>query len=142
MKKKIILILIIVLLLTGCNLKKNKDPEVNLYLFYLSTCPHCHAEMEWLDSIKEQYDYLNIIKFEAHDNMNLYKKVLEKMNISNYNVPLTIIGNDYIIGFEEYKKDDIEKLIEKYSKFENCDLVDTIKNDDDINKCMTINDNN
>ncbi len=113
--------------------------KVNLYLFYSSTCPHCHAEIEWLNTIKDRYPYLNIIEYEASDHFQLYESVVEQMKINDYHVPLTIIGSDYYVGFNEYKQDDIIKLIEKYSKYEHCDMVNTIEEEKDIMKCDAIN---
>lgn len=113
--------------------------KVNLYLFYSSTCPHCHAEIEWLNTIKNNYNYLNIIEYEASANFAFYESVVEQMQINDYHVPLTIIGSDYYVGFNDSKKDDIIKLIKQYSKIEHCDMVDTIKKDEDITKCKSIN---
>ena len=113
--------------------------KVNLYLFYSSTCPHCHAEIEWLNTIKDDYSYLNIVEYEASDNFTFYESVVEQIQINDYHVPLTIIGSDYYVGFSESKKDDIINLIEQYSKKEHCDMVDTINKDGSITKCNNIN---
>lgn len=113
--------------------------KVNLYLFYSSTCPHCHAEIEWLNTIKDDYSYLNIVEYEASDNFTFYESVVEQMQINDYHVPLTIIGSDYYVGFSESKKDDIINLIEQYSKKEHCDMFYTINKDGNITKCNNIN---
>ena len=115
------------------------DNKVTLYLFYSSTCPHCHNEIEWLDKIKDKYSYLNIVKTEATENMDFYEKVVEKMNINNYGVPLTIIGTDYVIGYSDSIGDEIINLIEFYSTFKSCDSIDTIKNSGNIGECININ---
>ena len=119
------------------NVGKNK---VVLYLYYSSTCPHCHAERKWLNSIKDKYDYLTIIEKEASSNMDEYENIVEKMSINDYHVPLTIIGSTYYIGFADYKINDIIKTINFYSTFENCDMVDNIINNKiDMEKCKQIN---
>lgn len=110
--------------------------KVTLYLFYLSTCPHCHAEMEWLDTIKDKYSYLNIVKYEVTENETLYEKVIDKMNINDYHVPLTVIGNDYMIGYSESRNNKLINLIKKHSTYDSCDVVKTIENNEDIEKCM------
>ena len=110
--------------------------KVNFYLFYLSTCPHCHEELEWLETIEKKYSYLNIIKYEVQENSELYEKVVEKMNINDYHVPLTIIGSDYMIGYSSTKNEDFINLIKKYSTYSSCDVVNTIKNNGDVEKCM------
>ena len=38
--------------------------EVDVYLFYGEGCPHCEAEEEFLDEIKEEYN-LNINTYEV-----------------------------------------------------------------------------
>ena len=91
--------------------------KVNFYLFHLSTCPHCHEELKWLESIEKQYPYLNIIKYEVQEDSSLYEKVVEKMGINDYHVPLTIIGNDYKIGYSSEKNDELINLIKKYLFF-------------------------
>ncbi len=110
--------------------------NVTLYLFYLSTCPHCHAEIEWLNTIENKYSYLKIVKYEVSTDNTLYEKVVEKMNINDYHVPLTIIGNDYLIGYSESKNDTIINLIKKHSTSEECDVVKNIEDGKDIEKCM------
>lgn len=169
--KKIYVLIILIILVSGCSPKKINNEnvnsslssynllidiidyldgldsklvgtnEVNLYLFYSSTCPHCHAEIDWLDDIKDEYPYLNVIKYEASDNFEFYEATVEQMKINDYHVPLTIIGSDFYVGFSEYKKDDIIKLIEKYSKYKHCDMVNIIKEGNDITKCNSINKN-
>lgn len=115
------------------------DNQVTLYLFYSSTCPHCHAEIEWLDSIKDKYKYLNIVKYEASQNTNLYESVVDKLNVNSYSVPLTIIGSDFNIGYSELKNDTFINLIKKYSTYKHCDVVDTIKDNGDVEKCINSN---
>ena len=151
--KKIFIVIIAILLLTGCNNSKNDTDsstnsnsdeivdkevgthQVTLYLFYSSTCPHCHAEIEWLETIKDKYLYLTIVKYEASKNFDLYEKVVNGMNIDDYHVPLTIIGTDYYIGYNEYKNDDFIKLIKDYSKIEHCDMVSNIINNEKSDIC-------
>ncbi len=113
--------------------------QLTLYLFYSSSCMHCHNEIEWLDSIKDKYKNLTIIKYEASENFAFYEEVVEKMKINDYHVPLTIVGNDYLIGYADSKSDDILSLIDRYSKFESCDVVKTIQNHGDLAKCQEKN---
>lgn len=135
--KKILIVLFISIMLVGCG--KKSDNKVNLYLFYSSTCPHCHNEIKWLDEIKSKYKNLNIIKYEASENMDFYEKVIDKMNINDYHVPLTIIGSNYKIGFSDDIKEEIESNIKEYAEFNSCDVVDAIKNDKNIENCINKN---
>ena len=136
---KICLLLVMFLIISGCSNKLNSKNKVTLYLFYSSTCPHCHAEIEWLDSIKDDYDYLEIVKYEANENTELYESVVEKMEINDYHVPLTIIGKDYEIGYSESKNDELINLIKSYSDKKHCDVVNAVKNDEDVKKCIDSN---
>lgn len=132
---------------TNSNLSENKDydenkvgnNEVTLYLFYSSTCPHCHAEIEWLDSIKDKYKYLKIVKYEASENSKLYESVVEKMKVNSYGVPLTVIGSDFSVGYNDSRSTQLIDLINKYSTFKHCDAVDTIKSNGDLEKCINSN---
>lgn len=135
--KKIISFLFIIFILTGCS--NNKNNKVNLYLFYSSTCPHCHKEIEWLDTINNNYKNLNIVKYEASENMDFYEQVIDKMNINDYHVPLTIIGSDCTIGFSDDIKEEIEGYIKEYSSKSACDVVDSIKNNKNIESCINKN---
>jgi len=120
------------------NVGKN---DVVLYLYYSSTCPHCYAEIRWLDTISSKYPYLKILKKEASENMEEYEKIVTKMGINDYHVPLTIVGDSYYIGFAESKISYFESMIKHYSTFENCDMVDTILNNKNIDNCKQINKN-
>lgn len=116
--------------------------EVTLYLFYLSTCPHCHAEIEWLDEIKDKYKYLKIVKYEANEHNSEYYKVLTEMGITEYSVPLTIIGSYHHIGINLSAKEEIISTIEDYSKVEHCDMVNTILSNGDVTSCNNKNEKN
>lgn len=75
-----------------------------IYLFYSKTCPHCAKEIEFLKSWKEQESGLKIIAYEVSQNQansNLAVKVMEKLGGVASGVPLTVVGDKYIIGFHE-----------------------------------------
>lgn len=165
--KKIILIIVIIMTLTSCNksdnfvniteIKKNNEEvivkakkvidesgdigktKVTLTLFYLDTCPHCHNELRWLETIKNKYDYLEIVTYEANKNEKLYDLVLEKMNIDSYYVPLNIIGTYYNTGFSTNLAEEYLKVIEEYSKGDYCDVVSAIINNKDVESCIKKN---
>ena len=125
------------------NFKYDEDKvgknEVVLYLYYSSTCPHCHDFIEWLDSVKDKYPYLKVIKKEASENMAEYEKVVTRMDINDYHVPLTIIGDTYYIGFAKSKISYFDSMIKYYSTVDSCDMVDAIINNKDIENCKQIN---
>ena len=105
--------------ITGDKIEKDK---INLYLFYSEVCPHCHDEMEYLESIKDNYkDVLNIYTYEVTKNENnskMMNSTKELLGITQPYVPFTVIGDEYIIGFSDATKKDIESIIDKYTKEE------------------------
>lgn len=98
--------------------EKVDEDKINLYLFYSETCPHCHDEMDYLESIKEKYkEHLNIYKYEVTKNENnskILNSVKEVFNVNNPYIPFTVIGEDYIVGFSEATEITIESIIESY----------------------------
>jgi len=169
MKNYILIILMIVtIVLSGCNDenvtdKKNNnsqseqeivnndsneidDNDTNLekhdtsfYLFYSSSCGHCHSEREWIASIKEEYPYVDFKMYEVSENEELLKKVKDVYGIESNSVPLTIIGNDYFIGYSETKNRKFIRYFEALATFENCDVVGAIISNEDVNACMAKN---
>ena len=118
----------------GINAEEN---EIRLYLFHSSSCPHCKAEIEFLESIKDDYPSLRVIQYEVSKNemnYNFYNKVLKKTGINTTGVPFTLIGTDYYVGFDENAGTDkeIKKSIEKFLNGDYVDVITKIKNDEDI----------
>ena len=108
---------------------KTEDNKINLYLFHGKTCPHCAEEIEWLKNIKKEYKkYLNIYYFEVwydKDNMELVKKVREEFEITKNSVPLTIVGDEYFIGYSDAIASRIENKIKEYAEID--DSVNSVK---------------
>jgi len=80
---------------------------VEVDLFYLETCPHCHSEIQFLDGLKQKYSELKVNTYEASNPDNL-KLMLEKYK--EYNVPkdtwglvpISFFGKGiYVVGFED-----------------------------------------
>lgn len=132
--KKIILTIIFIFLLMPSISAKEKT---TINLFYLDTCPHCHEELKWLKTIEKEY---NINYYEVNDNRELYNDVVDKLDISSTGVPLTIIGNDYVIGFSDSIKSEIKDTLNKYEDNDYCDAVSLIKDGKNIKKCLEKND--
>ena len=75
--------------------------EVNVYMFYGKTCPHCEEALKYLESIKDKYD-LNIIKYEVwedKDNRKIMEEVADVIDINVSGVPFCVIDNTGIIGY-------------------------------------------
>ena len=75
--------------------------EVNVYMFYGKTCPHCEEALKYLNSIKDEHD-LKIHKYEVwynDDNKKLMKEIGDYLDINVSGIPFTIIDNTGIIGY-------------------------------------------
>ena len=117
MKKKLLYLFVLFSLMFIPNIVSGKE-EVNLYLFHSKDCSHCKAEREWLESIKDEYDYLNIYEYEVTrnvDNSQLLQDVKERLSSTTKYVPFTVIGEKYFIGWNEDNKDKILNEIENYN---------------------------
>lgn len=96
----------------------DKTENINIYLFYSKTCKHCHEEEEYLNDLKEKYqDKINIYKYEVTENIQ-NKKIMQELkntfDIANNGVPFTVIGENYILGFNETYKEEFITIINKY----------------------------
>ena len=49
--KRIIFILVLLII------PKVKAESLDVYLFHSNVCSHCMKEIEWLESIKDEYDF-------------------------------------------------------------------------------------
>ena len=132
MKKLKFLILTILLLLPISISAKEK---VDLYLFHSETCMHCQAEREYLKELESEYDNLKIHLYEVDshkDNLEKMIKVKEKLKIDSPNVPFTVIGNYYYIGFSDSIGDGIKELVEKYTNEKQINMVKPILEDKEV----------
>lgn len=98
---------------------KKEDGIINIYLFHGKECPHCAEEREWLKGIKEDYKkYIKVYYFEVwhdKDNQKVLAKVMKKYKIEKEGVPLTIIGDEYFLGFSETNASLMEGKIKHYA---------------------------
>lgn len=97
---------------------------VRLFLFYADWCPHCKDELKHLEVLKDKFPNLKIVEFEiskSRENERLMNKSIKAYNIEQTAFPTTIIGENYIVGFDnpENKGKEMEELIKKCS-LNNC----------------------
>ncbi|MDD2435774.1 MAG: thioredoxin family protein [Bacilli bacterium] len=92
-----------------------EENKVNIYLFYGNGCPHCEKELEFLESINEEYKkYCNIYTFEIwhnQDNADFMIKLSDELGEEVTGVPYTIIGNKTFNGFGNSMKKDLKSTI-------------------------------
>lgn len=108
----------------------NTNKKVTLYLFRGLGCPHCEEAIEFLESIIDDYPYLEVQTLEVWHNKNnkeLMDAVSENLDIEvSSSVPLIIIGDEYARrGFADGMENSLKKEIEKAHK--NKDYKDIVK---------------
>lgn len=82
----------------------NTRDGLNVYLFYGEGCPHCKKEEKYLKIYEEKYASLHIHRFEVYysdANMQLFERMAQSMGASVSGIPFLIIGDEYIVGFDE-----------------------------------------
>ena len=108
----------------------DSEKTVTVYLFRGKGCPHCEDAIEFLESIANDYSYLNIIAFEVwynDENQKLMEEVSNEVGVDfSTAVPFIVIGNTYARkGYNEGMNEGILKEIE--SSYENEDYVDVVE---------------
>lgn len=109
---------LLVILLLSLSIQAN----TTLYLFYITTCPHCHAELEFLQNISSEYPSLEIKKFAidiSTENLSLMNRFAKAYSVpADYGVPQTYVGNEVVLGYWNYDTHGklIEELIQNCSK--------------------------
>lgn len=128
MKKKIKIIIIALLLAFIPNVQA--EEKVKLYLFWGDGCSHCEAEQEYLADLEQEFDNLEITKYEVwhhEENNNLLKTIATSTNKTLRGVPVTIIGPTIITGFNMEAEKKIKRAIEYYTQNKHDDIVQQIK---------------
>ncbi|MEI7497986.1 MAG: hypothetical protein WCK11_01730 [Candidatus Falkowbacteria bacterium] len=77
---------------------------VNVYLFYGEGCPHCAKEIPFLDYLAKSDISIRVKKFEVwqnQENAKLMSRVAGSLNVQQGGVPLTIIQNQPLVGFDD-----------------------------------------
>lgn len=88
---------------------QSDDPtEIDLartvVLFYSDDCPHCHAEIAWLNAVQADFPALEILAFEigvSNDAFaqQLFSETMEALGSNTSAWPRTVIGDEVYIGF-------------------------------------------
>ncbi|MBP3921113.1 MAG: hypothetical protein J6D28_06085 [Bacilli bacterium] len=131
--KKLRFILFIIFMVLPLSISAKE--KVNIYLFHSETCTHCQAEIEYLDKLDEDYDNLDIHLYEVDGNkknMKFMLDVKDKLGVDSPNVPFTIIGNYYYIGFSDGIGEGIKELVVKFSNEKEIDVIKLISDGKDV----------
>ena len=131
--KRIYLFITTILLLLPISISAKE--KVDLYLFHSETCSHCQAEIKFLEELEKEYDNLEVHLYETNNskkNTELMIKIKEKLDIKSPNVPFTVIGNYYYIGYSEGIKEGIKELVDKYSEEKQTNVIKPILENKEI----------
>ncbi|GEM_PF-5126604 len=96
-----------------------KAAPVTIYLFHGSTCPHCGAEIDYLDTVKQSNPNVTTTLYEVWyhpENDTLKTNVQKTLGSTSVGVPFTVIGERYFTGFDENTKTDITNAITYYEQ--------------------------
>jgi len=130
MKKYLIILLFSLLFfVTPAIAQVENKNSIRLYFFYGDGCPHCGEEKEFLTALQSQYPNLNVLNFEVWHNTNnqkLIQQVSKKLNTTAGSVPLTIVGDQYITGFNQMAGKQIEYNVNYCSEYACADIVGEI----------------
>ena len=114
------------------------DKYMNIYIFSNSE-EEIKEEKAYIENLEINDLELRINNYNIEEHKDLYNKVKEELKIKTNKLPLTIIGSNYLIGFNENK---ITKMINTYNEEDNyCDLTNKIINNEDTSNCLKENKN-
>jgi thiol-disulfide isomerase/thioredoxin len=80
------------------------DKPITIYLFWTEGCPHCAQEKEFLDQLQRDDPNVKIKALEltsSRENQEVFQKVGNLLNADISGVPFTVIGNRYIVGWQD-----------------------------------------
>ena len=99
--KRFLFLLIFVFFLIPIGVKAQ---EVNIYVFYGKTCPHCAALEEYLNKEYSKDEDIKIYRYEVWentDNQKLWEKVQKAIGKEAKGVPYFIIGDKLLQGYNK-----------------------------------------
>ncbi|NMB48483.1 hypothetical protein GYA13_03520 [Candidatus Kuenenbacteria bacterium] len=99
----------------------NAQEKKPVYFFWGDGCPHCHAEQVFWNKINDNYPDIEWIAYETWKNEEGYK-IMQTMTKAKFGkaegrVPLTIIGEEKILGFRDEETTGVEIMdaLDKYT---------------------------
>ena len=95
---------------------------------------------EWLNEFIKDKINLKIEYLDNESNEDILNTLKENLSIEKNQYPLTVIGSNYFIGFNDEVKEQITEAVNKYQEHDNyCNLVTRIQNKEDLTNCLTNN---
>jgi len=109
-----------------------------IYFFYGKECPHCAKEEPFLDDLESRYPQLTVKRYEVwhnKENADFFVKLSKACGVQATGVvPVTFIGEDVIIGFDNIQGKGKE-IEEKILNCINNGCIDPITKLEDENLC-------
>ncbi len=131
MKKSVRLLLFLFFIIPVSVFAKEEN-DVTLYFFHGDGCPHCAEEEIFLKTLPEKYPYLTIVDYETWHNQEnddfLKKDIGKALDMEFRGVPVNIIGESVIQGYNASAGRELERAIQYYHENEYEDIVEEIKN--------------
>lgn len=92
--------------------------KTELYIFWSKACPHCASEKVFLEKLADKYSDLSIKDYEigaSQENFDLFAEYRQKLEIKEPWVPLTVVADQYIIGYQgdSTTGSQIEQMVEE-----------------------------
>lgn len=134
--KKILKTLIILLTIVPFIINAD-EKELNIYLFYGETCPHCTAEKEFLNEYLKDKENIKLHKYEIwnnEENAKHLKEVGKILGNTQTYIPYLVIGENAIVGFGKGLTE--EKIINTI------DYYLEVEFEDKVGKYLNITQNN
>jgi len=89
---------------------------VNIYFFWGDGCPHCEEEKPFLAALVNDYDRVTLVDYEVwynRDNQAVLQQFSQALGFEPGGVPVTIIGDQYWVGFREEYKAEMESALQQ-----------------------------
>lgn len=91
-----------------------EEEPPTIVLFWSEVCPHCHAEWQFLDQLKDEIPDLEIVDYELSQNPANVEHFIETMTARGMDanaVPTTIIGEQVWVGFSDRVANQIRSAV-------------------------------
>jgi cytochrome c biogenesis protein CcdA len=87
--------------------------SAELIVFHSESCPHCRAELAFLDDLSERHPTLDVRAFEVGSpaNRDLLARTARQLGFEATGVPVTIFQKQVWVGFGPQVEADLERLV-------------------------------
>lgn len=80
------------------------DDVIEVHFFHLSTCPHCHAQIAFHPTMRDQYPNMKIIEYKitepgAREAYADFAARFDNVDAARISTPTTFIGNRSNVGY-------------------------------------------